>query len=183
MNSQLKFKFLSRHSYFGLQKQVFNQIQELPLKLSPWFGVSFPLLLPCPMCARAGRKKSKLLGRRPLIIIQELKMWRFSMLSSILHQAATAMSNWKLLALPGGVARTWHMAPDEWWVELLKDKPEMIDGPRVFECWVRTGLRSFWRNWAHDLLDGPLIFMLQKLQVPMLFSKIRGQAWIVPGPF
>ena len=112
MNSQLKFKFLSWHSYFGLQKQVFNQIQELPLKLSPWFGVSFPLLLPCPMCARAGRKKSKLLGRRPLIIIQELKMWRFSMLSSILHQAATAMSNWKLLALPGGVARTWHMAPD-----------------------------------------------------------------------
>ena len=41
MNSQLKFKFLSWHSYFGLQKQVFNQIQELPSKLSPWFGGKF----------------------------------------------------------------------------------------------------------------------------------------------
>ena len=116
MNTKIQSSSWHYTSYFGqqlcLQKQVFNQIQELPLKLSPWFGVSFPLLLPCPMCARAGRKKSKLLGRRPLIIIQELKMWRFSMLSSILHQAATAMSNWKLLALPGGVARTWHMAPD-----------------------------------------------------------------------
>ena len=41
MNSQLKFKFLSWHRYFGLQKQVFNQIQELPSKLSPWFGGKF----------------------------------------------------------------------------------------------------------------------------------------------
>ena len=61
------------------------------------------------------------------------------MLSSILHWAATAMSNWKLLALPGGVARTWHMAAPDITDEAEDDDQEAKTVKNKMEVQASTG--------------------------------------------
>ena len=98
------------------------------------------------------------LSRGDLIIIQELKMWRFSMLSSIVVSLASGMPvppwaavchvEWKLWAHPGGVARTWHMAPSSSqdrktkWNPLREALPKVVNS-RPLVHWLYCQSHNF----------------------------------------